>query len=104
MSFHLQLYPPKALDWTIQLLALFLPAALTAYLMHSLAWLVGVPFGIVVLMLFIAALPSKRHVTAEQFADELEKHLLGTEGPWIGMTPPSQDSRPSFGGRAYESG
>ena len=82
MSFHLQLYPPKARDWTILLLVLFLPAALTAYLMHSLAWLVGVPFGIVVLMLLIAAIPSKRHVTAEQFADELEKHLLGTEGPW----------------------
>jgi hypothetical protein len=55
---------------------------LMAYLMHSLKWFVGVPFGIVVLMLVIAALPSKRHVTAEQFADELERHLLGTEGPW----------------------
>ena len=33
-------------------------------------------------MLLIAALPSKRHVTAEQFADELERHLLGTEGQW----------------------
>ncbi len=82
MSFHLQLYPPKILDWTIVLLVLFLPAALTAYLMHSLKWFVGVPFGIIVLMLVIAALPSKRHVTAEQFADELEKHLLGTEEPW----------------------
>lgn len=50
--------------------------------MHSLKWFVGVPFGIIVLMLFIAALPSKRHVTAEQFADELERHLLGTEGRW----------------------
>jgi hypothetical protein len=82
VSFHLQLSPPKILDWTIVLLVLFLPAALTAYLMHSLKWFVGVPFGIIVLMLFIAALPSKRHVTAEQFADELERHLLGTEGAW----------------------
>lgn len=82
MSFHLQLYPPKIRDWTIVLLVLFLPAAVTAYLMHSLKWFVGVPLGIIVLMLFIAALPSKRHVTAEQFADELERHLLGTEGPW----------------------
>ena len=82
MSFHLQLYPPKILDWAVVLLVLFLPAALAAYLMHSLKWFVGVPFGIIVLMLFIAALPSKRHVTAEQFADELERHLLGTEGRW----------------------
>ena len=82
MSFHLQLYPPKVRDWTIVLLVLFLPAVLTAYLMHSLSWLVRIPFGIIVLMLIIAALPLKRHVTAEQFADELERHLLGTEGPW----------------------
>ena len=82
MSFHLQLYPPKILDWTIVLLVLFVPAVLTAYLMHSLKWLVGVPLGIIVLLLVIAALPSKRHVTADQFADELERHLLGTEGPW----------------------
>jgi hypothetical protein len=81
VSIHLQLYPPKVLDWTIVLLALFVPATLTAYLMHSLTWFVGIPFGIIVFMLFIAALPIKRHVTAEQFADELERHLLGTEGP-----------------------
>jgi hypothetical protein len=30
----------------------------------------------------VAALPIKRKVTPEQFADELEKHLLGTDGPW----------------------
>lgn len=82
MGFHLQLYPPKFLDWTIVLLVLFLPAALTAYLLHNWAWLVVVPFGIIVLALFIAALPQKRKVTPEQFADELERHLLGTEGPW----------------------
>ena len=64
------------------LLVLFLPAALTAYVLHSLTWLVVVPFGIIVLALFIAALPIKRKVTPEQFAEELEKHLLGTEGPW----------------------
>ena len=82
MSFHLQLYPPKFLDWAIVLLVLFVPSALTPYLMHSLTWFVGVPFGIIVFMLSIAALPIKRRVTAEQFADELERHLLGTEGPW----------------------
>ena len=64
------------------LLVLFFPAALTAYVLHNLAWLVVVPLGIILLALFIAALPIKRKVTPEQFADELERHLLGTGGPW----------------------
>ena len=60
----------------------FLPAALIAYVLHSLVCLRVVPFGIIVLALGMAALPSKRGVTPEQFADELERHLSGTEGPW----------------------
>jgi hypothetical protein len=82
MRFHLQLLPPKFSGWVIVLLVLFLPAALTAYVLRNLAWLVVFPFGIIVLAFFIAALPSKRKVTPEQFADELERHLLGTEGKW----------------------
>ena len=82
MGFHLQLYPPKLSAWVIVLLVLFLPATLTAYFLHNLAWLLVVPLGIIVLVLFIAALPIKRKVTPEQFADELERHLLGTGGPW----------------------
>ena len=76
------MYPPKLWAWVIVLLVLFLPAALTAYLLHDLAWLVVVPFGIIVLAFLIAALPIKRKVTPEQFADELDTHLLGTGGPW----------------------
>ncbi len=64
------------------LLVLFLPAALTAYLLHNPVWLVVVPLGIIVLVFLIAALPVKRKVTPEQFADELERHLLGAGGPW----------------------
>ena len=84
MGFHLQLYPPKFLDWTIVLLVLFLPAAETAFLLHNLALFFVVPFEIVVLVFLLAALPikRKRKVTPEEFADELEKHLLGTEGKW----------------------
>ena len=63
-------------------MVLFLPAVLVAYLLHSLVWLVVVPFAIIVLALCVAALPIKRKVTPERFADELDKHLLGTEGPW----------------------
>ena len=50
MGFHLQLFPPKFSDWVIVLLVLFFPAALTAYVLHNLAWLVVVPFGIIVLV------------------------------------------------------
>lgn len=82
MRFHLQLFPPKFSGWVIVLLVLFLPAGLAAYVLHNLVWLVIVPFGIIVLAFFIAALPTKRKVTPKQFADELERHLLGTEGPW----------------------
>jgi hypothetical protein len=82
MGFHLQLYPPKLSAWVIVLLVLFLPATLTAYFLQNLVWLFVVPFGIIVLVLFIAALPIKRKVTPDQFADELESHLLGTGGPW----------------------
>jgi hypothetical protein len=82
MRFHLQLFPLKFSGWIVMLLVLFFPAALTAYVLHNLAWLAVVPFGIIVLAFFIAALPIKRKVTPEQFADELERHLLGTEGPW----------------------
>jgi hypothetical protein len=82
VRFHLQLFPPKLSGWVILLLVLFLPALLTAYVLHSLAWLVVVPIGIIVLALFVAALPIKRKVTPEQFADELEGHLLGTGGRW----------------------
>jgi hypothetical protein len=82
MRFHLQLYPPRLWAWVIVLLVLFLPAALAAYVLHSLTWLVVFPIGVILLAIFVAALPIKRKVTPEQFADELERHLLGTEGKW----------------------
>jgi len=83
VSFHLQLYPPKFSGCSIALLVLFLPATLAAYVLHALVWLIVVPTGIIALALIVAALPSKRReVTPSQFADELEKHLLGTGGPW----------------------
>jgi hypothetical protein len=50
--------------------------------LHNLVWLFVVPIGIVILVLFIAARGSKREVSREQFANELESHLLGTDGDW----------------------
>lgn len=58
------------------------PGLLAAYFLRSAVWAVIVPVGLVVLMLVAAALPTKRKVTPEKFADELEKHLIGTEGTW----------------------
>jgi hypothetical protein len=63
------------------LLVLFAPAVLAACLRHS-AWLLVIPLGITALALLAAALPIKRKVTPERLADELERHLLGTEGKW----------------------
>lgn len=64
------------------LAVLIVPGILAAYLLHAAVWAVIVPVATVALMLIIAALPSKRRVTREKFADELERHLLGTEGPY----------------------
>jgi hypothetical protein len=70
------------------LLVVFGPALLVAYLSHSLVWLIVVPFVIILLALLVAAIPSKRKLTPEQFADKLERHLHGTEGPldWDDIT------------------
>ena len=61
---------------------LFVPAAAVAYFLNDSKWLVIVPVAIVAVVLAIAALPIKRKVTPEQWAVELEPHLLGTDGAW----------------------
>src|SRR5260370_38541898 len=66
----------------VVLLVFFVPALLTAFVLQSSIWLIVLPLGIIVLALVVAALPIKRKVPPEQFADELERHLLGTGGPW----------------------
>jgi hypothetical protein len=33
-------------------------------------------------MLLVAALPIKRKITPQQWADDLEKYLLGSDGAW----------------------
>jgi hypothetical protein len=66
----------------VVLAALFVPAAIASYLLNDPEWLIIIPVGIVVLGLAIAALPIKRKVTPEQWASELEPHLLGTDGTW----------------------
>jgi hypothetical protein len=68
------------------MLVLLVPAALTAYVLHNPAWLVGVPIGVLVLILGVAFVfgslerlfgVGRRKGTPEEFANALEKHLLG---------------------------
>ena len=61
---------------------LILPAIAAAVIFHSAWLLVIVPFGLLVLWLALAKWGPKRKVTPEQFANELEPHLLGTGGAW----------------------
>jgi hypothetical protein len=58
------------------------PSYRRCFLIHSRTWLLGVPAGLVLMLLLIAALPFKREVTPQQWAEDLEKHLLGTDGRW----------------------
>ena len=66
----------------VLLVALLTPGLFLAFLLHSTVWILYVPVGLIVVMLIIAALPIPRKVTPHEFADELERHLQGTEGPW----------------------
>ena len=70
------------------LLVLLVPAALMAYVLHNPAWLVGVPIGILGLILAVAFVfgslerlfgTGRRKGTPEEFANALEKHLLGED-------------------------
>jgi len=54
-----------------------------ANLLYFSRWMFALAVGLTILMLALAAWPSKgREVTPQQWADELEKHLLANEGPW----------------------
>jgi hypothetical protein len=61
---------------------LFVPAAVVAYVRNDSKWFLIIPICIVLAALFVAALPIGRKVTPQQWASELEPHLLGTDGPW----------------------
>ncbi len=69
---------------TIQALAIFLvvPVLGLAYAVKSGAWLYAAPIAVVVLVLLINVFssPDRRNVTPQEFADELERHLDGSEG------------------------
>ena len=52
------------------------------FALHSKVWILIIPLTVILLMLLIAALPIKKKITPQQFANLLEPHLLGTDGPW----------------------
>ena len=58
------------------------PGLVAAYFLHSLMWVAIVPGVLTLIMLLLAALPIKKKITPQQFAEELETHLLGTDGQW----------------------
>jgi hypothetical protein len=66
----------------VLLIALLAPGLLLACVLRSVMWAFWVPAGLIVGLLTIAALPIPRKVTPEEFANELERHLQGTEGEW----------------------
>jgi len=72
----------------IFLLVLFVPAALMAYVLHNPAWLVAIQIALFVLILALAFVfgtlerlfgIGRRKGTPEEFANALEKCLLGEE-------------------------
>jgi len=78
MTFHLSNLSGLA----VVLVVLIVPSVLLAHFLHSGIYLVVTPLGIIALALILAALPIKRKVTPQQFADELKRHLSDNEGPW----------------------
>jgi len=52
-----------------------------AVVLHWALWVVIVPLGLLALFIGLRW-GRKREVTPQQFADELERHLLGTDGTW----------------------
>lgn len=56
------------------------PGLVVSYFPHSAWWMVIFPAILVILMAGVAALPIKKKITPQEWANDLEKHLLGTEG------------------------
>jgi len=68
--------------WTLVFLAILIaPGTVAALVFHSI-WYFVIPTCLLVLLVAVLKFTGKRKVTIEQFAEELEKHLLGTDGQW----------------------
>ena len=78
MSFHIQGGPGFLLFVTVPVV----PGVVAGVLLHSTFWAIATPVAMLTSLFALAAFGPKRKVTPEQFADELERHLLGTDGAW----------------------
>jgi hypothetical protein len=86
---RLQLFLRNFLGCAVLFLILFGPGIVIAYLSRSLIWVIASPITIIVILILLLKVTKgfnpnygKRNVTPEQFANALERHLLGTEGKW----------------------
>jgi hypothetical protein len=61
---------------------LVVPGVIVAAHFHSLFWGIAWPVGLLAALIILGKITPGRTVTPQQFADELERHLLGTEGGW----------------------
>ena len=55
------------------------PGLVMSFALHRFVWAMLLPITTIVILLCIAALPIGRKVTLANYADELERHLLGTD-------------------------
>jgi hypothetical protein len=78
VALHLHGAPGGSVVLTI----LTVPETIMAVMLHSALWTVIVPLALVILLIALGIVGRKREVTRQQFANDLEKHLLGTEGAW----------------------
>jgi hypothetical protein len=67
--------------WGLAVLAavVFGPGVLVSSVTGEMRWLILLPVGTVAIMLAFAALPIGRKVTPLEYAEELERHLLGDD-------------------------
>ena len=92
MIARLQFFRQKlsgCLGCTVLLLIFFAPGIVVAYISQSSIWVIAGPVAIIVGLIVTTKVAKlfnpnygKRNVTPEQFASQLERHLLGTEGKW----------------------
>jgi hypothetical protein len=68
----------------IAFIAFMFPGLVLASALHSWTWFFAAPIAQAVLLWLIAAFGrgDKRDVTPQELADELERHLIGNEGPY----------------------
>jgi hypothetical protein len=85
ISFILRFWAARSLrGWIALAIFFFLPGLLISSALHSWTWLFAVRAALVVLGIIIGAFGrgEKRSITPHELADELERHLVGSEGQY----------------------